>query len=144
MTSPYPTPPFTVPSPSESSFSIPNKHLRIQVNAKFPYLNEDEYGISGTMKMDLEGNEEVKEIEEVKCSSRSLQDFKISGIQRVCTRDMIGFRKANVLWKMFFTFLLPEVIPLNNISRNEILTNWQLDLEELNQMADGMLSVRIN
>ncbi|GJU24543.1 hypothetical protein Tco_1163164 [Tanacetum coccineum] len=61
MTSPYPTPPFTVPSPSESSFSIPTTFEPVfsvattepvfDSNAKFPYLKKDEYE-TWAMKME--------------------------------------------------------------------------------------------
>ncbi|GJS45024.1 hypothetical protein Tco_0595145 [Tanacetum coccineum] len=60
MTLPYPTPPFTAPSPSESSYSIPTTSEPVFSvattepvfnNAKFPYLKKDEYE-TWAMKME--------------------------------------------------------------------------------------------
>ncbi|GJZ81265.1 ribonuclease H-like domain-containing protein [Tanacetum coccineum] len=58
MTSPYPTPPFTVPSPSESSFSIPTTFEPVfsvattePLNASNLFLKKDEYE-TWAMKME--------------------------------------------------------------------------------------------
>ncbi|GKF48807.1 hypothetical protein Tco_0142058 [Tanacetum coccineum] len=79
MTSPYPTPPFTIPSPSESSFSIPTTSepsLPEDHMADFHHL-DDAKDIWLAVKAKFGGNEESKKIRK-SMLKQEFADFKIS------------------------------------------------------------------